>query len=140
MSGNVLRDEDASGLDADQDPSLGEVDVLFFQIGDSEYGTDASSVLRIDRALPDDLTVRDLGLPHKGHRALVFDTPEGEGHLKVDGVNGVRSIPLAGLRRMPAAAGAASYAVGVCLSLDEEAARPVLLIDLAETLKTQGRH
>ncbi|MBN8231987.1 Frizzy aggregation protein FrzB [Corallococcus macrosporus] len=114
------------------------MDVLFFQIGDSEYGTDASSVLRIDRALPDDLTVRDLGLPHKGHRALVFDTPEGEGHLKVDAVNGVRSIPLAGLRRMPAAASAASYAVGVCL--DEEAGRPVLLIDLAETLKTQGRH
>ncbi|WP_233612220.1 Frizzy aggregation protein FrzB [Corallococcus sp. AB045] len=138
MSGNVLLDEEAPGLDADKDRALGEVDVLFFQIGDSEYGTDASSVLRIDRALPDDLTVRDLGLPHKGHRALVFDTPEGEGHLKVDAVNGVRTIPLAGLRRMPAAAAAASYAVGICL--DEEAGRPVLLIDLAETLKTQGRH
>ncbi|WP_233591520.1 Frizzy aggregation protein FrzB [Corallococcus sp. AB011P] len=138
MSGNVLLDEESPGLDADKDRALGEVDVLFFQIGDSEYGTDASSVLRIDRALPDDLTVRDLGLPHKGHRALVFDTPEGEGHLKVDAVNGVRTIPLAGLRRMPAAAAAASYAVGICL--DEEAGRPVLLIDLAETLKTQGRH
>ncbi|CAM3983659.1 Frizzy aggregation protein FrzB [Corallococcus exiguus] len=134
MSGNVLLDEEAP----EQERALGEVDVLFFQIGDSEYGTDASSVLRIDRALPDDLTVRDLGLPHRGHRALVFDTPEGEGHLKVDAVNGVRTIPLAGLRRMPAAASAASYAVGVCL--DEEAGRPVLLIDLAETLKTQGRH
>ncbi|WP_223740325.1 Frizzy aggregation protein FrzB [Corallococcus interemptor] len=140
MSGNVLLDDEVPGLDADADRVLGEVDILFFQIGDSEYGTDASSVLRIDRALPDDLTVRDLGLPHKGHRALVFDTPEGEGHLKVDAVNGVRSIPLAGLRRMPAAAAAASYAVGVCLALDEEAGRPVLLIDLAETLKTQGRH
>ncbi|RKH47851.1 Frizzy aggregation protein FrzB [Corallococcus sp. AB049A] len=125
-------------MDADAERAVGEVDVLFFQIGDSEYGTDASSVLRIDRALPDDLTVRDLGLPHKGHRAIVFDTPEGEGHLKVDAVNGVRTIPLSGLRRMPVAAAAASYAVGVCL--DEEAGRPVLLIDLAETLKTQGRH
>ncbi|NOK20964.1 Frizzy aggregation protein FrzB [Corallococcus carmarthensis] len=125
-------------MDAEPERALGEVDVLFFQIGDSEYGTDASSVLRIDRALPDDLTVRDLGLPHKGHRALVFDTPEGEGHLKVDAVNGVRTIPVGGLRRMPAAAAAAPYAVGVCL--DEEAGRPVLLIDLAETLKTQGRH
>ncbi|GMT98924.1 hypothetical protein KH5H1_30430 [Corallococcus caeni] len=138
MSGNILREEPASGLDGEAERAVGEVDVLFFQIGDSEYGTDASSVLRIDRALPDDLTVRDLGLPHKGHRAIVFDTPEGEGHLKVDAVNGVRTIPLAGLRRMPAAAAAASYAVGVCL--DEEAGRPVLLIDLAETLKTQGRH
>lgn len=140
MSGNVLLDEEAPGLDAEQDRAVGEVDILFFQVGDSEYGTDASSVLRIDRALPDDLTVRELGLPHKGHRALVFDTPEGEGHLKVDAVNGVRTIPLAGLRRMPAAAAAASYAVGVCLDLDEGAGRPVLLIDLAETLKTQGRH
>ena len=134
MSGDVFLDEEAP----EQERALGEVDVLFFQIGDSEYGTDASSVLRIDRALPDDLTVRDLGLPHRGHRALVFDTPEGEGHLKVDAVNGVRTIPVAGLRRMPAAASAASYAVGICL--DEEAGRPVLLIDLAETLKTQGRH
>ncbi|WP_233610211.1 MULTISPECIES: Frizzy aggregation protein FrzB [Corallococcus] len=138
MSGSDLLDEPASALDADAERAVGEVDVLFFQIGDSEYGTDASSVLRIDRALPDDLTVRDLGLPHKGHRAIVFDTPEGEGHLKVDAVNGVRTIPLSGLRRMPVAAAAASYAVGVCL--DEEAGRPVLLIDLAETLKTQGRH
>ncbi|WP_244239379.1 Frizzy aggregation protein FrzB [Corallococcus carmarthensis] len=138
MSGNDLLDDPATGLDAEPERALGEVDVLFFQIGDSEYGTDASSVLRIDRALPDDLTVRDLGLPHKGHRALVFDTPEGEGHLKVDAVNGVRTIPVGGLRRMPAAAAAAPYAVGVCL--DEEAGRPVLLIDLAETLKTQGRH
>ncbi|NNB87130.1 Frizzy aggregation protein FrzB [Corallococcus exiguus] len=134
MSGDVLLDEEAP----EQERAVGEVDVLFFQIGDSEYGTDASSVLRIDRALPEDLTVRDLGMPHKGHRALVFDTPEGEGHLKVDAVNGVRTIPVAGLRRMPAAAAAASYAVGICL--DEEAGRPVLLIDLAETLKTQGRH
>jgi chemotaxis signal transduction protein len=130
MSANVL---DVGALE-----ELAEVDLLFFQIGEREYGTDASSVLRIDRALPDDLTVRDLGLPHKGLRALVFDTPEGEGHLKVDAVNGVRSVPLALLRRMPVAAAAASYAVGVCL--DEEAGRPVLLIDLAETLKTQGRH
>ncbi|RKG69795.1 Frizzy aggregation protein FrzB [Corallococcus terminator] len=117
---------------------LGEVDILFFQIGDSEYGTDASQVLRIDRALPDDLTVRELGVPHRGLRALVFDTPEGEGHLKVDGVNGVRPVALAVLRRMPAAVAAAPYAVGICL--DEESKRPVLLIDLAETLKTQGRH
>jgi chemotaxis signal transduction protein len=140
MSASLLRDDPLLDGEGDADAAVAEVDILFFQIGDTEYGTDASQVLRIDRALPDDLTVRDLGLPHKGHRALVFDTPEGEGHLKVDAVNGVRSIPLAGLRRMPAAAAAASYAVGVCLGLDAEAGRPVLLIDLAETLKTQGRH
>ncbi|MBU8894477.1 Frizzy aggregation protein FrzB [Corallococcus sp. H22C18031201] len=120
------------------EPGTDEVDILFFLIGDALYGTDASQVLRIDRSLPEDITLPDLGLPHRGLRALVFDTPEGEGHLKVDAVNGVRSIPVAALRRMPAAVAAAPYAVGVCL--DEQAPRPVLLIDLVETAKTQGRH
>jgi chemotaxis signal transduction protein len=111
-----------------------EVDILFFDIGHSLYGTDASQVLRIDRSLPEDITLSELGLPHRGHRALVFDTPEGEGHLKVDAVHAVRAIPLSSLRRMPPTAGAAPYAVGVCL----EEARAVLLIDLVETARTQG--
>ena len=114
-----------------------EVDILFFDIGTSVFGTDASQVLRIDRSLPDDLMLPELGLLHRGHRAIVFDTPEGEGHLKVDGVRGVRSIPVSSLRRMPPTAGAAPYAVGVCL---EDQDRTVLLIDLAETAKSQGRH
>lgn len=113
-----------------------EVDILFFDIGASTFGADASQVLRIDRALPDDLTLPELGLPHRGHRALVFDTPEGESHLKVDAVHAVRTIPLSALRRMPPTAGAAPYAVGVCLQED----RAVLLIDLVETARTQGRH
>ncbi|MCY1022657.1 Frizzy aggregation protein FrzB [Pyxidicoccus sp. MSG2] len=110
------------------------VDILFFDIGHSLYGTDASSVLRIDRSLPEDITLPGLGLPLRGHRAIVFDTPEGEGHLKVDAVHAVRSIPLNSLRRMPPTAGAAPYAVGVYL----EEARAVLLIDLVETARTQG--
>jgi chemotaxis signal transduction protein len=116
-----------------------EVDILFFDIGNSVYGTDASQVLRIDRSLPDDLLLPELGLPHRGHRAIVFDTPEGEGHLKVDGVRGVRSIPVSSLRRMPPTAGAAPYAVGVFLEAESQD-RAVLLIDLAETAKSQGRH
>jgi chemotaxis signal transduction protein len=114
------------------------VDILFFQIGDAQYGTDASQVLRIDRSLPEDITLPELGQLHRGLRALVFDTPDGEGHLKVDSVQGVRPIPIAALRRMPAATAAAPYAVGVCL--DVQTPRPVLLIDLVETAKTQGRH
>jgi chemotaxis signal transduction protein len=114
-----------------------EVDILFFDVGTSVFGTDASQVLRIDRSLPDDLMLPELGLLHRGNRAIVFDTPEGEGHLKVDGVRGVRSIPVSSLRRMPPTAGAAPYAVGVCL---EDQDRAVLLIDLAETAKSQGRH
>ncbi|WP_338866615.1 Frizzy aggregation protein FrzB [Myxococcus stipitatus] len=127
------------------DESLGieetfeEVDILFFEVGGGVFGADASQVLRIDRSLPEDITLPELGRLHRGNRALVFDTPEGEGHLKVDAVTGVRSIPVTQLRRMPPTAGAAPYAVGVCL----EEARTVLLIDLVQTARpqgTQGRH
>jgi chemotaxis signal transduction protein len=120
------------------DPSAeaSEVDVLFFEVGDIVYGTDASQVLRIDRSHPDDLAVAELGELKRGNRALVFDTPEGEGHLKVDAIRGVRPVPILDLRRLPPAVAAASYAVGVFL--DEE--RPVMLIDLVETLNSQGRH
>ncbi|MBZ4399513.1 Frizzy aggregation protein FrzB [Myxococcus sp. MISCRS1] len=123
----------------DLEEKVEEVDILFFEIGGGVFGTDASQVLRIDRSLPEDITLPELGLLHRGNRALVFDTPEGEGHLKVDAVRGVRPIPVTQLRRMPPTAGAAAYAVGVCL----EEARTVLLIDLVETARTrgtQGRH
>lgn len=113
-----------------------EVDVLFFEVGDITYGTDASQVLRIDRSLADDLEVPGLGALKRGNRALVFDTPDGEAHLKVDAIRGVRPVPIVDLRRLPVVAGAAPYAVGVFL--DQE--RPVMLIDLVETLNAQGRH
>lgn len=124
------------GDDYSPEPEVNEVDVLFFEVGDIIYGTDASQVLRIDRSHPDDLAVPELGPLKRGNRALVFDTPEGEGHLKVDAIRGVRPVPIMDLRRLPQVTGAAPYAVGVFL--DQE--RPVMLIDLLETLNAQGRH
>jgi hypothetical protein len=121
----------------DPSPELNEVDVLFFEVGDIVYGTDASQVLRIDRSHPDDLEVEGLGPLKRGNRALVFDTPEGEGHLKVDTIRGVRPVPIVSLRRLPPVAFAASYTVGVFLDAED---RPVMLIDLVETLNAQGRH
>ncbi len=113
-----------------------EVDILFFNIGEHVYGTDASQVLRIDRSLPEDLSLPELGALKRGGRALVFSTSEGEAHLKVDAVRGVRPIPIADLRRLPATVNAARFTIGACL----DQARLVLLIDLVETAKTQGRH
>lgn len=121
----------------DEPQGLEDVDILFFEIGNDTYGADASQVLRIDRALPEDIVLPELGQPSRGGRAIVFETPEGEGHLKVDVVRGVRPVPLNSLRRLPAAVSAATFTVGVCLDDDR---RPVLLIDLVETAKTQGRH
>lgn len=111
------------------------VDVLFFEVGRETYGTDASQVLRIDRAMDDDLALEALGPLERGTRALVFETSEGERHLKVDGVTGVRPVPAGELRRLPQVVGAPSFTIGLCL----EGQRPVLLIDLAETVKAQGR-
>jgi chemotaxis signal transduction protein len=113
-----------------------EVDILFFDIGEHLYGTDASQVLRIERSLPEDLFLPELGALKRGSRALVFSTSEGEAHLKVDGVRGVRPIPVTDLRRLPAAVNASRFTIGACL----DQARLVLLIDLVETAKTQGRH
>ena len=121
-----------------------EVDILFFEVGDTVYGTDASQVVRIDRSHPDDLELEGLGALKRGNRAIVFDipaelVPEGEhseAHLKVDTIRGVRPVPIMDLRRLPPTAGAAPYTVGVFL--DQE--RPVMLIDLVETLNAQGRH
>jgi hypothetical protein len=123
-------------LEQKQERIEDEVDVLFFEIGERLYGTDASQVLRIERALPEDLSVPLLGALHRGARALVFATSEGEAHLKVDGVQGVRPIPIADLRQLPPAVSAAPFTIGACL----DQTRLVLLIDLAETARTQGRH
>lgn len=113
-----------------------EVDILFFEIGDRLYGTDASQVLRIDRSLPEDISEPKLGELRRGGRALVFATSEGEAHLKVDAVRGVKPILIADLRRLPAAVCAAPFTIGACL----DQTRLVLLIDLVETARTQGRH
>jgi chemotaxis signal transduction protein len=113
-----------------------QVDVLFFEVGDQVYGVDAGQVLRIDRALPEDRAVVELGELRRGTRVLVFHTAQGEAHLRVDGVRGVRPVPVTALRQLPPAVNAAAFTIGACL--DE--ARLVLLIDLVETAKTQGRH
>ena len=116
---------------------LQEVDLLFFEVGEAVYGTDASQVLRIDRALADAPTLPDLGALKRGNRAIVFDTPEGEGYLRVDAIRGVRPTPIVSLRRLPGAVVAAPYAIGLVL---DEKDRLVMLIDLVATLKAQGRH
>jgi hypothetical protein len=54
----------------------------------------------------------------------------------VDAVRDVRPIPITALRRLPPAVNAARFTIGACLDQD----RIVLLIDLLETAKTQGRH
>lgn len=118
-----------------------EVELLLFELGGARFGADASQVLRIDRpkavAGPD--PVGPLGAldPARGPgRSLVFRTPQGFGQLKVDGVQGVRPVAVDTLRRLPAPAATQPYAIGVWLDGD----KPVLLIDLVEMHRTQGRH
>ena len=110
-------------------------DVLLFEIGGQRYGADASQVLRIDRPDGTAISVTALGRVAEVARALVFKTPEGEGQLKVDRVFGIKQVQVSSLRRLPAAVASEPYAIGVWL----DGQRPVLLIDLLETQKTNGR-
>ncbi len=121
----------AAGGEAAAGPT--SVDLLLFEIGGEVYGADAAQVLRIERPAEDAVRLPELGHLLRGGRALVFKTETGEGQLLVDAVLGVQGAPLQSLRKLPRAASLKPYSIGVWLG-DE---RPVLLIDLVQTLQSQ---
>lgn len=107
------------------------VELIIFEVGAVRYAADATLVVRIDR--PEDHTVTrdELGPLKKGNRALVFRAPGAEGSLRVDAVQGVKTVEATTLRRLPLAASPSnSCAMGVWLDGDA----PVLLVDLLRTL------
>ena len=114
---------------------LPEVELMIFEVGGNRYGVDASQVIRVDRARGDAVRVEALGKPARGLRALVFETEEGEFQLAVDTVHGVRAVEADSLRRLPPAAETLPCNIGIWL----DGEKPVLLLDLKETLKAQGR-
>lgn len=112
------------------------LDVLLFEVGGRMFGTDASSVVRVDRSERGSFVLSSLGDLKLGTRSLVFmGDGEAAGALQVDEVHGVSTVPVTELRRMPPCAGAHAYAVGVWLNGE----KPVLLIDLKEGLRFHGR-
>jgi chemotaxis signal transduction protein len=111
------------------------VDVLLFRIGPSRYGADASQVLRIVRAGFLARLVDALGMPDEGTRAVVFETPSGEQQVCVDAVEGVRTLAVQDLRRVPLAAAAPAGILGLWL---EDGRHPVVLIDLPTTIDAPG--
>jgi chemotaxis signal transduction protein len=103
------------------------VEVLIFEIAGTRYGADASSVLRIDRRGDGPDVGEPLGEPTQGRRTLVFADARGrEQRLRVDGIEGVRSVPQGELRRLPSVAIASPISIGAWL----DAGRAVLLVDL----------
>ncbi|HZA14945.1 MAG TPA: Frizzy aggregation protein FrzB [Myxococcaceae bacterium] len=113
----------------------GRVDVLFFRIGSARFGADASQVVRIERAGFHAELVDALGMPDEGNRALVFVTPSGERQMCVDAVEGIRTVGVDDLRRVPAAAAAPRGVLGLWL---EGGQHPVVLIDLPTTVDAPG--
>jgi hypothetical protein len=111
-----------------------QVDLLLFEIGDQVFGTDASTVLRIDRPGPNARVLTDLGLLRFGSRALVFNSPQGEAQLTVDAIRPVERARVASLRRVPLAGAICPYAVGFWLDGDV----PIVLVDLNRAID-QGR-
>lgn len=108
-----------------------EVDVLLFEIGGILYGTDASQVIRIDRANVDAINEESLGALREGRRAVVFEDHEGfEAQLRVDAVHGIHPATIQDLRRMPMAAQCRPFTQGVWLKISGEEVSPIILIDL----------
>ena len=115
--------------------SPGEVEILLFGVGGSRYGVHPAQVLRLERPSAAVQSVGPLGSTLEGTRVLVFRSPTGAGgQLKVDVVHGIRTIPIAQLRRLPVGLSPHDFAIGVWL----DGNTPVLLVDLAELAKQLG--
>jgi hypothetical protein len=103
------------------------VDLLIFEVSGVRYGADASQVLRIDRPVDAESVGAPLGKCKHGNRALLFRDPEGElRRLDIDKVNGVATVNIESLRRLPAPASVGPVTIGAWLDGD----RAVLLVDL----------
>lgn len=112
------------------EPREEEIELVVFEVSGTRYAADLGQVRRIDLDDPTESVGAPLGKPARGHRALVFDVGDGhERRLVVDHVHGVSRVPVASLRRMPAAVHAAPYSIGAWL--DGEST--ILLIDLVST-------
>lgn len=110
-----------------EETAAAEIEVIVFRVGGQTYGADAHQVSYISPASSEAFALPGLGVVSAGGRALHFRGAGGErAQLRVDRVEGVRTIPATNLRQMPPAAGAPPYAIGVWLEDD----RAVLLIDL----------
>jgi hypothetical protein len=107
------------------------VDILIFEIAGVRYGADATQVVRIDRPTEELSVGTPLGQAMNAHRALIFTAPTGEvRRLDIDKVNGVKTIPIESLRRLPAPARVGPVPIGTWLDGD----RAVLLVDLMKMI------
>jgi hypothetical protein len=105
------------------------VDILIFEVNGVRFGADASQVVRIDRPIEEVSVGQPLGAPKRGHRSLIFKIPTGDlRRLDIDRVNGVQTIPIESLRRLPAPARVGPIPIGTWLDGD----RAVLLVDLTK--------
>jgi hypothetical protein len=111
---------------------LEKVDLLVFLIGERRFAADAGQVQRVASLRPDAVELESLGRLTRGARALEVSLDGADRQVAVDGVIGLRSVPLTQLRRFPVMARAGREVLGVWL--DGEA--PVVLIDLEKAVRT----
>lgn len=98
------------------------IDIILFAMKGVSYAADATQVVRIDRVGAEE-------------RALMVRGPDGECRpIRVDAVSGLRSVPVASLRRLPVALETKDVAVGVWLNGET----PVILLDLLQLLTVPG--
>ena len=104
------------------------INLVIFDLGGVRYGADLSDVIKLDFYDPSCSVGAPLGSPRLGDRCLMIDAQDGKRWcLAVDTLHGVRSVPVAQLRRLPAIAHGGEMSIGTWLDGDEA----VLLVDLA---------
>ncbi len=111
------------------------VELLVFHVAGRTFAADATLVLRVVRAGHASRLSDVLGMPTQGDRALVvLDEAGQELEICIDEVVGIQSVPVADLRRIPAAAGSPRGVPGFWL----DGARPVVLVDLTQCFDLPG--
>jgi chemotaxis signal transduction protein len=98
------------------------IEIILFAMKGVSYAADATQVVRIDR------------MGNEG-RALMVRSADGACHpVRVDAVNGLRTVPVTSLRQLPLALEPKEVAVGVWLNGET----PVILLDLLQLLTVPG--
>lgn len=109
----------------------GTVDLLVFLVGSVRYAADAGQVLRVAPPRDGAVELEALGHLQRAARALEVAVDGAEQQVAVDGVVGLKAVPVERLRRFPKMARADEAVLGVWL--DEDA--PVVLIDLVKAVR-----
>jgi hypothetical protein len=111
-------------LDVEEEESL---NLVVFELAGTRYAADLTQVVRFDFYDSSCSVGVPLGPPRIGSKCLMIDAQDGRDWcLAIDTLQGVRSVPIEHLRRLPVIAHGGAISIGAWLDGKEA----VLLVDL----------